>query len=415
MGNLLPAVIKHSGISRKTHAPGTAAAHYRYINRQRDTSYSYAERMPTNWHKAQRWLDHREQSIRKDGRVCDKLTIVFPFGMEQEHAVEACRLFGFRATQGKASFHFTLQNFGENNPHAHMILVDADQETGRRVFGTTKLGSTDRLRDLWVDACNSTLEEHGYKTRIANMTWEQIHELEAQNDNVSPEASQTALEPEPEPVENGEPEVAMEARVQQALYFDRELKLLRSQREMLKQLQYDADHHRQRADQLRDRTDELKTTLIGMETTLGIAKTQANYFTKSNGKLKGFELLGWKSPKRVAGEHAKEALELAAMQATVKQFDHDITKEQAQREDTEAKAYEQKRDALAFFLRTRGTEQDMDQSDKDMEAARAERMKDITPENVAELYEQGKLTEGQYKEALNMMGVDEEKEEGMGY
>ncbi|MET4294697.1 hypothetical protein [Bradyrhizobium sp. LB5.2] len=160
--------ILHRHVSKGTQKqPHTAAAHVRYISRQSATVYRYAERMPVNWHAAQRFLCEREERIRKDGRVIDKLTISLPREMTMDQAVDTVRKFGFHLSLGRAPFYFTIQNWGEQNPHCHFIFVDADIETGRRVFKTTDRNSTERIKDLWEKVCNSELQALGIDASIS--------------------------------------------------------------------------------------------------------------------------------------------------------------------------------------------------------------------------------------------------------
>jgi hypothetical protein len=61
-----------------------------------------------------------------------------------------------------------IHDLGEDahNPHAHIIIRDKDRETGKRVFGTSEKGSTDRLRQIWEDVANQALERAGIEARI---------------------------------------------------------------------------------------------------------------------------------------------------------------------------------------------------------------------------------------------------------
>lgn len=171
---------KHAFVGKAGSAPGTASAHVNYISRKSATCYQEAFGIPskprqtaaqTTW----RFLDEREASIRKNGRVCDKFIIAVPVEMKQEEAIGLLRAFGqkigcrYDAEQGrllKAPFFFTLQDWGSHNPHAHFVFVDADRESGERVFGTTKKGSTERLRAAWEETANAELERLGYEARI---------------------------------------------------------------------------------------------------------------------------------------------------------------------------------------------------------------------------------------------------------
>lgn len=160
--------IKHSFVGKSTQAQAyTAAAHVRYISREKATVYRYAERMPLHYHAAQRFLNEREDSIRKNGRIIDKLVISIPREMTMDQAVDTIRSFGFQLSDGRAPFYFTIQDWGKNNPHAHFIYVDADISTGKRVFRTTDRDSSDRIKALWENVCNKELHALGIDASIS--------------------------------------------------------------------------------------------------------------------------------------------------------------------------------------------------------------------------------------------------------
>ena len=160
--------IKHSFIGKSKQAQAyTAAAHVRYISRQSATVYRYAERMPLHYHAAQRFLSQREDSIRKNGRVIDKLVISIPREMTMNQAVDTIRNFGFQLSDGRAPFYFTIQDWDSHNPHCHFIFVDADVETGKRVFKTTDKDSSDRIKELWEGVCNREMAELGIDASIS--------------------------------------------------------------------------------------------------------------------------------------------------------------------------------------------------------------------------------------------------------
>lgn len=205
--------ILHRHVSKKLQKQAyTAAAHVRYISRQSATVYRYSERMPLNWHAAQRFLCEREDRIRKDGRVIDKLTISLPREMTMDQAVDTVRKFGFHLSLGRAPFYFTIQNWGEQNPHCHFIFVDADIETGRRVFKTTDLNSTDRIKDLWENICNAELQALGIDASIsfsdaaelkaAKLEAERYEAEQGAVTNTPPEADAMAEDRRPEAVTN---------------------------------------------------------------------------------------------------------------------------------------------------------------------------------------------------------------------
>ncbi|WP_342150211.1 hypothetical protein [Methylorubrum sp. SB2] len=166
---------KHAFIGKAKQAAGTASAHVRYITRKSATHAIASEGMPRHRHAVQRFMDEREASIRKNGRVCDKFIIAVPKEMDQAQALHTLRRFGNKISHRwdgeqkrvlKASYFLTLQDWDTHNPHCHFVFVDADRETGERVFGTTRKGSTERLRATWENVCNDELERLGIEAKV---------------------------------------------------------------------------------------------------------------------------------------------------------------------------------------------------------------------------------------------------------
>ena len=161
--------LNHSHIGKTTQAKaGTAGAHVRYITRRGAVSLVLGEHMPTRRDSARAWLDERELSDRKNGRVCDKVFLALPVELDSLQRAEAVREFMQEFGAGRVSWLAGIHDRGEDeqNPHAHILIRDKDHETGKRVFGTTEKGSTDRIRELWETVANRALERAGEAARI---------------------------------------------------------------------------------------------------------------------------------------------------------------------------------------------------------------------------------------------------------
>jgi hypothetical protein len=113
--------IKHTPVGKSTQAqPHTAAAHIRYISRKRNTNHIESDGMPVHYWAAQDFLNNREDSIRKNGRVCDKFIIALPNEMTVEQGVATVRKFGDKLCRWdesqqrflRGSYYFTLQDHG---------------------------------------------------------------------------------------------------------------------------------------------------------------------------------------------------------------------------------------------------------------------------------------------------------------
>ncbi|WP_407052118.1 MobA/MobL family protein [Methyloraptor flagellatus] len=165
----------HKGIGKTKQArPYTAAAHVRYITRPSAASHIDGARMPVGVRNAQDFFRTAEDGDRKNGRVADKFMIGLPKELTPEQRYEAVRGFAEEITKGKAPWMVAYHDKGKDahNPHCHLIIRDRDPATGKRVFGTTNLGSTLRLRKLWEQHGNRALERAGRPERIDSRTLE---------------------------------------------------------------------------------------------------------------------------------------------------------------------------------------------------------------------------------------------------
>ena len=66
-------LIKHTHIKRGREEPGTAAAHIRYISRRSATVEIYSERMPKQYHAAQRFMLERERLSKEIARLSNEV------------------------------------------------------------------------------------------------------------------------------------------------------------------------------------------------------------------------------------------------------------------------------------------------------------------------------------------------------
>lgn len=161
--------LHHSSIGKATQAqPHTAAAHARYITRERAMSHVEAEGAKGGWRKATAFLVGHENRLRKNGRVADKLMLALPRELSADQRHDLVRDFARRITDGRAFWMAAHHDKGKDahNPHCHLLVCDRDLETGRRVFGMSDKGSTERLRQLWESYANAALAKAGRAERI---------------------------------------------------------------------------------------------------------------------------------------------------------------------------------------------------------------------------------------------------------
>lgn len=167
--------LNHKPIGKSTQErPYTAAAHVDYITRPSAMSRLDGDRMPVSKSEAMGYLRSAEDGDRKNGRVVDKVMLALPLELSPEERVGLVRSFADRVTGGRAPWLAAFHDKGKDaaNPHCHLVIRDRDPETGRRVFGTSEKGSTQRLREMWQGHANEALERAGRSERIDHRTLE---------------------------------------------------------------------------------------------------------------------------------------------------------------------------------------------------------------------------------------------------
>lgn len=167
--------LNHKPIGKSTQAkPFTAAAHVRYITRRSAMSRLDGGRIPAKAGDAIAFLNAAETCDRKNARVIDKLMLALPRELNAEQRAELVRGFAEAITAGRAGWLAAFHDKGKDaeNPHCHLVVRDRDAVTGKRVFGTSEAGSTERLRVLWEAHANRALEQAACRERIDHRTLE---------------------------------------------------------------------------------------------------------------------------------------------------------------------------------------------------------------------------------------------------
>jgi len=173
-------------IGRTTHAEGTAGAHLRYIGRERAASEVMATHMPDDPQEARTWMDSHERTARKNARLCDKLRIALPRELDEVQRAQLVQDYVGELTQNRVPWYAAIHQTGKDssNPHAHIVLVDRDIETGKRVLNLSD-STRDRqkkelpgpsavewVRERWEYHANAALERAGHDARIDRRTLE---------------------------------------------------------------------------------------------------------------------------------------------------------------------------------------------------------------------------------------------------
>jgi len=169
-----------TSVGKTTHAAGTAGAHMRYIGRERAVSEILAEHMPHDPQAARTWMDGHERDSRKNARLCDKLRIALPRELDEPQRAELIRAYMGELSQGRVPWYAAIHQTEKDahNPHAHVVIVDRDIDTGKRVLGLSdsirdreKKGlpgpsAIEWVRERWEHHANTALERAGQEVRI---------------------------------------------------------------------------------------------------------------------------------------------------------------------------------------------------------------------------------------------------------
>lgn len=157
---------KLSAVSKNSSKPGTAAAHLKYIMRKSAAVWELSEHFPEDYVEGIKFMHRRERDSRKNAQVCSKVIINLPYALndEQRKAMvhDLCQKAGMGRIPYKAVAHYDT-----DSPHVHIIFIDADIETGQRVFGFSKAGGLWRWRGLVETVENAHLEAAGSTYRVS--------------------------------------------------------------------------------------------------------------------------------------------------------------------------------------------------------------------------------------------------------
>lgn len=167
--------LHHSSIGKsKQSQPYTAGAHINYISRESAASRFDSGRMSSEPRRAAAGISEGEDKLRKNARVADKVLLALPRELTADQRAELVREYAETVTDGRASWFAAFHDKGKDahNPHCHLLICDRDTKTGKRVFGTSEKGSTERLRVLWEEKANAALTRANRRERIDRRTLE---------------------------------------------------------------------------------------------------------------------------------------------------------------------------------------------------------------------------------------------------
>lgn len=172
-----------STVGRSTHRAGTAGAHLRYIGRANTVTEIEAAHMPAQPKAARAWMDRHEAEARKNARLCTKIRLALPRELSHPENAWLARAFVDQLTGGRVPWFLAIHDRGKDrhNPHAHLVLIDQDIDTGKRVLRLSdspkdreKAGlpanGVEWIRVTWEQCANLALERAGHDARIDRRT-----------------------------------------------------------------------------------------------------------------------------------------------------------------------------------------------------------------------------------------------------
>jgi tetratricopeptide (TPR) repeat protein len=168
--------LKHEGLGKARYDRQGAVAHAGYILRKGALLTHGTRHMPEAYNQILGWAGRVYDQSRKNARVYDKLILNLPRELNTAEHVTLLRQFLDELTLGRTPYLFAIHMDRPGNPHAHVIIRDADIETGKRVAGLSKAGSSYKVRAIWERINNQALT--AYKVAISRWGKHSAHHQE---------------------------------------------------------------------------------------------------------------------------------------------------------------------------------------------------------------------------------------------
>lgn len=463
-------------MSRKTSGATHLRAHANYCANTNRCDKVVAVNFSSNRHDIDKQLAaHDRTIIRANGRIAEKIQFCHPVEMSEAHRYQATRRFLWRVTfQGRiraVAFHHDQDT---HNPHAHVIIVDADEHGNpvgyfgrsgsyRRENSPVKGNPTEWFRRMWEEECNSVLEEYGYEQRIDRRTNLERGLQEAQkhrgydNDNASKPAEDTPLDdidvvqrttedfpdavadvPSHAPSNELEPELDesipaedetdaedapegdedMALPVSKRLQFARreiqELAILKAKRVEVSRFRADYAYWRSEAVTARQQAELAKNAAEDAFTRKEVA-AQSYKETHFMGFRKGLNIkLGILHIKTAGIDRAIQSeaeFEKATYAEILRNADFREANNYANRATEKVRELEQRvqglEQSIELHERINGEEHDLEEAEAYFNERLAEYLKDMSPNDVMDAYDNEELSLEETKALLNHMGHPE--------
>lgn len=451
--------VQHIAVNKaKQSQPYTLAAHSNYAANSNRCSDIVTVNMPTNRHAIYRILTAHEKELKRvNAHIGDKLIVSFDVRMNEAHRRQAARRYLQSLTAGRSRAAGFFHDMQGHNPHMHVVLLDLDIETGKSVHkmsanrtNRTKAGLepnvVEWVRKEWEKECNAVLESHGYEFRVDRRSnyalgldapGEHLKpgQLEAVNDNarkIPREVKQPPVDiPPPEhdvetlPVD--EPETADEDEVAVVTAKDKAEAVARAS-----DYKWELGHLRNVQAKLElaeklvaSNTSALETAqaasadAIGKHSQAEKALNQATLaltaYIKDNGKLRGFEVgfgrFKFASPTRRAGNQALDKVHsltssMQAAETSMREFEHKVQHYASQKEAAE---FEQAsaREAANAITAQYGEKVSLEEAERTLTYNMHRELQGIEPGDLQEMMFDGMIGEGEYLDALELLGTPE--------
>ena len=217
--------VNMAAFNKQDITPDFPARHISYILNRKKVREAGSHNAPSNYYMAQDWLTAHYSAGRKNARVWTRFILNLPHDLSHAQRVALIKNYLAELSQGRAQFLWAVHD-DTAAPHAHVVFVDKDFDTGRRVAQLTERASALRWRKVWEDCCNRALTLAGSVARVSRLGKHSQHhqvlnaEAKLERGGVSkladaPAASQYPQKPPPRPqptelepiIKHGEPNV----------------------------------------------------------------------------------------------------------------------------------------------------------------------------------------------------------------
>jgi len=456
--------LEHSAVNRARQGWGYLAAHANYAANARKCSQIIHVNGADNRYAIQNLIAAHEYSLtRKNARVADKILLSLPKELSEEHRFEAVRrylnsiTFGGR-TRAIAFYH----SDHAHNPHAHVILLDRDVQSGQpvammganrqnRLKAGLEANATEWLRMTWETDCNSVFSDFGYGLEVDRRSnfergLDEAGEhrgWQAENDNaedvVPPDAPIKTDEPDLQPdsvaddidtADKGEEDMAYVAEGElkpERMTTAERIQVARMAAQEAKAVQAAIE----RKENALQRYESARAVAMraaqayGSQSIVTQAAEQKEYQARAayqathtpDGKAKGFRfsLFGrtlWQSEVSRQAEQSAISFSSAQYAAEFARKDLEASAHQSQVEAERAQELFAEAERQVQHLQTvYGTDQEAKEALEAYRNSVHKHLDGISMNEIVVMVEEGEITVGEAVEALQLMGRDHDAEE----